>query len=76
MAAYLEPFIEEANGEASFITKALCGIAWAQGMTQPARASGLSRESLYKALSGDRSPSFFTILKGVPALGFKFSAGV
>jgi probable addiction module antidote protein len=32
-------------------------------MTQVARESGLSRESLYEALSGDRSPSFDTILR-------------
>ena len=40
-------------------------------MTQVARDSGLSRESLYKALSGERSPSFEAILKVVTALGLK-----
>jgi probable addiction module antidote protein len=45
-------------------------------MTQIARETGLSRESLYKALSGDRSPSLETILKVVAALGLKFSASV
>jgi probable addiction module antidote protein len=43
-------------------------------MTQVARDSGLSRESLYKALSGDRAPSFDTILKVVDALGLKLHA--
>ena len=62
MAAYLEACIEEADGDAAFIAKALGDIARAQGMTQVARDSGLSRESLYKALSGERSPSFDTIL--------------
>ena len=71
MAAYLEACIEEADGDASFIAKALGDIARAQGMTQVARDSGLSRESLYKALSGERSPSFDTILKVVTALGLK-----
>jgi len=42
-----------------------------QGMTQVARDSGLSRESLYKALSGERSPSFEHILKVSTALGLK-----
>ena len=74
MAAYLEACIEEADGDAAFIAKALGDIARAQGMTQVARDSGLSRESLYKALSGERSPSFDTILKVVAALGLKFSA--
>jgi probable addiction module antidote protein len=76
MAAYLEVCIEEADGDAAFIAKALGDIARAQGMTQVARDSGLSRESLYKALSGERSPSFDTILKVVTALGLKLSASV
>jgi probable addiction module antidote protein len=76
MAAYLEACIEEADGDATFIAKALGDIARAQGMTQVARDSGLSRESLYKALSGERSPSFDTILKVVSALGLKLSARV
>jgi len=76
MAAYLEACIEEADGDAAFIAKALGDIARAQGMTQVARDSGLSRESLYEALSGERSPSFDTILKVVTALGLKLSASV
>ena len=67
MAAYLEVCSEEANGDAAFIAKALGEIA---------RQSGLSRESLYKALSGERSPSFDTVLKVISALGLKLSAGV
>ena len=76
MAAYLEACIEEADGDAAFIAKALGDIARAQGMTEVARVAGLSRESLYKALSGERSPSFDTILKVVSALGLKLSASV
>ena len=76
MAAYLEACIEEADGDAAFVAKALGDIARAQGMTQIARQTGLSRESLYKALSGDRSPSFDTVLKVISALGLKLSAGV
>ena len=76
MAAYLEACIEEADGDAAFIAKALGDIARAQGMTQVARKSGLSRESLYKALSGERSPSFDTVLKVITALGLKLSASV
>ncbi|KEF41194.1 MAG: Cro/Cl family transcriptional regulator [Cyanobium sp. CACIAM 14] len=76
MAAYLEACIEEADGDAAFIAKALGDIARAQGMTQVARDSGLSRESLYKALSGERSPSFDTVLKVINALGLKLSASV
>jgi probable addiction module antidote protein len=74
MAAYLEACIEEANGDAAFIAKALGDIARAKGMTQVARDAGLSRESLYKALSGERTPGFDTILKVVAALGLKLHA--
>jgi len=74
MAAYLEACIEEADGDAMFIAKALGNIARAKGMAQVARDAGLSRESLYKALSGDRSPGFDTILKVVSALGLKLHA--
>lgn len=74
MAAYLEACLEEANGDATFIAKALGDIARAKGMTQVARDAGLSRESLYKALSGDRTPGFDTILKVVSALGLKLHA--
>ena len=76
IAAYLEACLEDAAGDAAFIAKALGDIARAQGMTKVAKDSGLSRESLYKALSGDRSPSFDTILKVVSALGLKLSATV
>ena len=69
MAAYLEACIEEAHGDATFVAKALGNITRAKGMSQVARGAGLSRESLYKALSGDRNPSFDTILKVIGALG-------
>lgn len=74
MAAYLEACIEEAQGDAAFIAKALGDIARARGMTQVARDSGLSRESLYKALSGERNPDFDTILRVTAALGLKLHA--
>jgi len=43
-------------------------------MAQVARDSGLSRENLYKALSGGRSPDFDTILKVMGALGLRLHA--
>ena len=74
MAAYLEACLEEAGDDAAFIAKALGDIARARGMAQVARDAGLSRESLYKALSGERSPGFDTILKVIGALGLKLQA--
>ena len=74
MAAYLEACLEEADGDAAFVAKAIGDIARAKGMAQVARDAGLSRESLYKALSGERSPGFDTSLKVVEALGLKLHA--
>jgi len=74
MAAYLEASMEEAHGDAAIVAKALGNIARAKGMSQMARDTGLSRESLYKALSGERNPSFDTILKVVEALGLRLHA--
>lgn len=74
MAAYLEVSLEESNGDASFIAKALGDIARAKGMTQVAKDTGLSRESLYKTLSGERNPGFDTVLKIVRALGIELHA--
>jgi probable addiction module antidote protein len=74
MAAYLEASLEEAQGDAAFIAKALGDIARAKGMSRVAEDAGLSRESLYKALSGERNPDFTTILKVIGALGLKLHA--
>ena len=74
MAAYLEACLEEANGDAAFVAKALGNIARAKGMTEVARDAGVSRESLYKALSGERTPNFDTILKVIKALGLELHA--
>jgi probable addiction module antidote protein len=57
MAQYLEACLQEAGDDAAFLAKALGNIARAKGMSQLARDTGLGRESLYKALSGDHSQS-------------------
>lgn len=74
MVAYFEACLEEAGDDGSFIAKALGNIAKARGMTQLAKDTGLGRESLYKALSGEGNPSFDTILKVMHALGLQFRA--
>lgn len=71
MAVYLEACFEEADGNAAFIVKALGDIVRAKGTARVVRDSGLSRESLKRALSGERSPDFDTVLKVVGALGLK-----
>jgi len=74
MAAYLDAWLEEAPNDVAGITRALGDIARAKGMSQVARDAGLSRESLYKALSENGNPSFATVLKVARALGVKFHA--
>ena len=74
MAAYLDAWLEEAPDDAAGIAKALGDIARAKGMSQVAKDAGLSRESLYRALSADGNPSFATVLKVARALGVKLHA--
>ncbi|MFO1220085.1 MAG: addiction module antidote protein [Burkholderiaceae bacterium] len=74
MAAYLDAWLEEAPDDAAGIAKALGDIARARGMSQVAKDAGLSRESLYRALSAGGNPSFATVLKVARALGVKLHA--
>lgn len=74
MAAYLDAWLDEAPDDAAGIARALGDIARAKGMTQVAKDAGLSRESLYRALSADGNPSFATVLKVARALGVKLHA--
>ena len=71
VAEYLRQVLEE--GDPSELAAALGDIARARGMTQLARDTGLSRESLYKSLSGERAPSSETLFKVIRAMGFKLS---
>ncbi len=73
-AAYLDAWLVEAPEDAAGIARALGDIARAKGMTQVARDTGLSRESLYKALGQNGNPSFATILKVARALGVQLHA--
>ena len=76
MAAYLDAWLTEAPDDVAGIARALGDIARAKGMSQVARRAGLSRESLYKALSENGNPSFATILKVARALGVRLHAEV
>jgi probable addiction module antidote protein len=73
-AAYLDAWLAEAPDDAAGIARALGDIARARGMAHVARATGLSRESLYRALSANGNPSFATVLKVTKALGLRLSA--
>ncbi len=66
---YLEAVFED--GDPALIAHALGIVARAKGMAKIARATGLGRESLYKALSPDGNPELATVLKVMRALGLK-----
>ena len=74
MAAYLDAWLTDAPDDIAGITRALGDIACAKGMSQVARDAGLSRESLYKALTDTGNPSFATVLKVARALGLRLHA--
>jgi probable addiction module antidote protein len=73
-AEILDAWLEEAPEDAAGIARALGDIARARGMSQVARDAGLSRESLYEALSENGNPSFATVLKVARALGVRLHA--
>ena len=71
--AYLDAAIED--GDPAVIARAIGNIARAKNMSRLARETGVSREGLYVALSGDGNPSFATIYKVISALGLKLTVG-
>ena len=71
IAAYLEAVFED--GDPALIAAALGDVARAKGMTKVAKQAGLTRASLYKALSADGRPEFATVLKVLQALGFRMT---
>jgi probable addiction module antidote protein len=74
VAAYLDAWLAEAPDDMAGIARALGDIARAKGMSLVAREAGLSRESLYRALSANGNPSFATVLKVARALGVRLHA--
>lgn len=72
IAIYLEEAFK--TEDPAFISHALGTVARAKGMAEVARKTGLSRESLYKALSAEGNPQFSTILKVMGALDLKITA--
>ena len=71
IAEYFEACLQEGGDDPHFIAHALGVIARARGMSEVARDAGVSREGLYKALSGEGNPSFDTILRVIKVLGLQ-----
>lgn len=69
IAAYLEAVFED--GDPALIAAALGDIARAKGMTEIAKAAGVTRDTLYKSLTKDGDPRLSTFLGVTRALGLK-----
>ena len=72
IADYLTEAFE--TGDIEFVARAIGAVARAQGMTEVAKAAGLSRENLYRALNAGGNPEFGTVLKVLDALGVQLTA--
>jgi probable addiction module antidote protein len=72
IALYLSEALE--TGDAAYVAHAFGAVARARGMAKVARQTGLGRESLYKALSGEGNPELATVLRVAKALGLELAA--
>jgi probable addiction module antidote protein len=72
IAAYVTDALE--GEDPAFIADALGVVARARGMSEIASEAGVSRESLYRALSAGGNPEFATVLRVVRALGLRLTA--
>jgi len=71
IAEYLNTVLEDGNS--SDLIVAIGHIAKSIGMTKIAEKTGMSRPSLYKALSDGAKPQFETIIKVLRAIGGQIS---
>ena len=72
IAEFLDAILE--TGDPATIADGIGIAARARGMTRLARDTGLSRESLYRALDRDGNPEFATVMKVLGALGVRLRA--
>ena len=71
VVAYLNAALED--GDPELLKLVLGDIARSKGMTEIAKAAGLARSNLYKALSPDGNPEFATVASVLKALGLRLS---
>lgn len=71
IAAYLDAVLED--GDPELLKAALGDVARSKAMTQMAKASGLGRANLAKALSPDGAPEFATVARVLRALGLRLA---
>ncbi|MGJ4933691.1 addiction module antidote protein [Bradyrhizobium oligotrophicum] len=63
-----------ADGDPAEVRDALNLVARAQGMSQVAKAAGVTREGLYKTLGENGNPEFATVLRIINAMGIRLTA--
>lgn len=71
IAGYLNAVLED--GDPALFVAAIGDISRAKGMSDIAKKSGVTRESLYRALKIEARPRFETVAKVINALGMKLS---
>ncbi|WP_320534394.1 addiction module antidote protein [Robbsia andropogonis] len=71
IAAYLDAVMEDVDP--ALIAAALGDVARARNISKLAPDTGMSREGIYWALSGEGNPSFATVMKIAGALGLRLS---
>jgi len=74
IATYLSAVLED--GDPALFVAAIGDIAKAKGMSEIAKKSGVTRESLYRALKIEARPRFETVAKVVHALGMRLTVSV
>ena len=72
VAAYIDAALDD--GDPALVAAALGDVARARGMSRIANETGMSRESLYKALNEKGNPEFGTVLRVMKALGLRLAA--
>ena len=71
IAEYLAIALEDPNPDV--FLRAMANVAKARGVSEIARASGLGRESLYKALAPGAKVRYETVRKVLDSLGVKLT---
>lgn len=71
IAGYLTAVLED--GDSALFVAAIGDIARTKGMTDIAKKSGVTRESLYRALKVESRPRFETVTRVIHALGLRLS---
>ncbi len=72
IAGYLSDALE--TQDSAFVADAIGAFARAKGMKRVAQDAGVSRESLYRALSSKGNPEFATVLRVLASLNIKLIA--